>query len=107
MPHHFWWTSFVQGHGWPEEENQEYCWPHRVWRSLCWVYSALNLTHKVFLGGKERQLRMELDEPFVRLNLSTFSNDLEFMSAGRNPSLRNTSLKGEQVYILSINQHCS
>ena len=38
VPHHFWWTSFVQGRGWPEEEeNEEYCWPHRAWRSLCWV----------------------------------------------------------------------
>ena len=55
------------------------------------------MTHKVFLGGKERQLRVELDKPFVRLNLSEFTYDLEFMSAGRNPSLRNTSLKGEQV----------
>ena len=45
---------------------------------------------------------MEVDEPFVRLNLSEFNNDLEFMSAGRNPSLRNTSLKGEQVLIFDM-----
>ena len=100
VPHHFWWSSFVQGHGWPEEEeqNEEYCWPHRAWRSLCWVYSAVNLTHKVFLEGRERRLRLEPDEPHVRLNLSKFSTDLEFMSAGHNSHLGNTSLKGEQVF---------
>ena len=40
---------------------------------------------------------MELEEPFVQINLTAFTEDLEFMSAGRNPSLNNTSLKGEQV----------
>ena len=42
-------------------------------------------------------LRMELEEPFVQINLTALTEDLEFMSAGRNPSLNNTSLKGEQV----------